>query len=92
MVCQDRWSFIAVVCQDRFHCIVIRPPTSRSYRIHLEVDKLPSREGDHDLSLVNSTLHYALLAGGFPLIHTFVRSNVTNAIGVNLDAKPNHIS
>lgn len=55
-----------------------------SYRVHFKVDQLPSREGDNHLPLVHSTADNCLFARSLPLIHTFVCSDVSDTIWVNL--------
>ena len=37
------------------------------------------------LSIIHCTFYYVFLARSFPFVHSFVRSNVTNSIGVNLN-------
>ena len=69
-----------------------------TYRIHLKVDKFPTGESNNHLPLVNSTLDNILLTRCLPLIYSFVSSDVTNPIWINLDKhgtkitkKPNNI-
>lgn len=56
-----------------------------SYRVHLKIDQLPSSECNNNLSLVHSTTDNGFFARSLPLIHTFVCSDVTDAIWVHLN-------
>ena len=54
------------------------------YRVHLEVDKFSSGEGDDHLTLVDRTTHDVLLSGRAPLVHSLVGANVTDSFRVDL--------
>ena len=55
-----------------------------SYRVHLKVDKLATGESDDNLSLIHSTSDDGLFPRRLPFVHTFVCSDMTDAIWVNL--------
>lgn len=55
-----------------------------TYRIHFEVDQFVAGQCDDNLSLIDRTFGNRFFAGRFPIVHTFVGTDVTNAIGKNL--------
>lgn len=55
-----------------------------TYRVHFEINEFTTGEGDDDLPLVYGTLDDRFFTRCFPLIHTFVSSDMTNAIGIYL--------
>lgn len=56
----------------------------QSYRVHLEVDQLPSSEGDNHLSLVHGTSKDRFFTRSLPLVYTLVCSDMTDTIWVHL--------
>lgn len=55
-----------------------------THRIHLEIDEFATGQGDDHLALVDGALDDALAPGTLPLVHTLVRPDVSNAVGVDL--------
>lgn len=58
--------------------------TNTTHRVHLKVDNLASSQSNHNLTLVKGTAYNGLLARSFPLVDSTVRSDVPDAVGVNL--------
>lgn len=54
------------------------------YRVHFKVDELSSGERDHNLAAVDRASDDGLLARGLPLVDSFVLTNVTDALGIDL--------
>ena len=55
-----------------------------SHQVHLEVDQLPSSEGDDHLMVVEGTLRYGSLARGLPLVDSLVCTDVSDSLRVHL--------
>ena len=62
-----------------------------TYRIHFKVDQFSAGQCYHHLTHVHCTPFYCLLAWSFPLIHTLVRADMSNAIWINLQSHPQNI-
>lgn len=56
----------------------------QTYRVHFKVDKLSTRQGNYNLSLVHSASNDGFLIRRFPLVDSSIRSNVPDAVWVNL--------
>lgn len=59
----------------------------QTYWVHLKVYQLSPGQSNDDLSLVDSTAHNSLLSWSLPLIHSFISSNMADAIWVHLGSK-----
>ena len=64
------------------HCSQQRETSS--HQVHLEVDQLPSSEGDYHLMVVEGTLRYGSFARGLPLVDSLVRTDVSDTLRVHL--------
>ena len=61
-----------------------------THGIHLEVDELATGESDDHLAAVDRAPHDRLLARRLPLVDSLVLTNVSNALGVDLQRKANY--
>lgn len=61
----------------------------QTHGIHLEVDELAAGESDDHLATVDRAPDDRLLARRLPLVDSLVLTNVSNALGVDLQRKTN---
>ena len=66
------------------HTALYRERETSSHQVHLEVDQLPSSEGDDHLMVVEGTLRYGSFARGLPLVDSLVRTDVSDTLRVYL--------
>ena len=82
------YSFNCPLYMDKKINKIIRHYFLMLYLVHLKIHDFTSREGDDNLPLIQGTSSNNLLAWCSPLIHTFICTDVSNPLRINLQREP----